>query len=522
MAAANLIPFANEAPLNGADPDVRRRFAEALSRAEARFPEALPLVVAGERVTTAHSGRSLNPCAPEQVVATFAQAGEAEVQRALAAADAAFAAWRWVSWKERAAVLLRAAEILRRRRLEIDALLCLEAGKTFAEAEAEFAEAVDFCEFYAREALRWGGPQPLTPLRGEYNELHYLPLGPGVVIPPWNFPLAILGGMTVAAVVCGNSVVLKPSSDTVRIGWAFFEALEEAGVPPGVVNFVPGPGAVAGEAAARHAATRFVSFTGSKAVGLRLVEVAAQTVPGQRAIKRVVAEMGGKDFIVVDDSADLEAASAAIVASAFGYQGQKCSACSRAIVHARVYDEVVERVAAGARALKVGPARDSDTAVAAVINEGAMRSILGYVEVGRGEGRVVAGGKRAAGAGPGYFVEPTVVADLAPRARLACEEVFGPVLAMLKADSFERAVELANDTEYGLTGSFFARDRAHIARAKRLLHCGNLYVNRKCTGALVGVHPFGGFDMSGTDSKAGGRDYLGLFTQAKLVSEKLG
>jgi len=519
---ANVVPFVNEPVLNAADPDVRRRFAEALARAEGRFGEAIPLVVGGERVTTAKQGRSLNPCAPEQVVCTFSQAGEADVQRAVAAAERAFATWRWVAWEERAAVLLRAAEILRRRRYDFDALLTLEAGKTFAEAEAEMAEAIDFCDFYAREALRWGGPQPLTPLRGEMNELHYIPLGPGVVIPPWNFPLAILGGMAAAAIVAGNTVVLKPSSDTVRIGWAFFEALEEAGVPPGVVSFVPGPGAVAGEAAARAAAVRFISFTGSKAVGLRLAQVAAEVQPGQRGVKRVILEMGGKDFIVVDESADLDAAAAAVVASAFGFQGQKCSACSRAIVHARVYDEVLERVTAGTKALRIGPAKDLEVNVAAVINESAMKSILGYVEVGRGEGRVAAGGARAAAAGSGWFVEPTVIEGVDPRARIACEEIFGPVLAVLRADTFERSLEMANDTEYGLTGSFFGRDRARVETAKKALHAGNLYVNRKCTGALVGVHPFGGFDMSGTDSKAGGRDYLGLFTQAKLVSEKLG
>ncbi|MGH9399178.1 MAG: aldehyde dehydrogenase family protein, partial [Thermoanaerobaculia bacterium] len=371
----------------------------------------------------------------------------------------------------------------------------------------------------AREMERLAQPQPLTPYPGEKNELEFIALGVCVVIPPWNFPLAILTGMTTAALVAGTTVVLKPSSDAAGIATMFVEACVEAGTPAGVLNFLTGGGRTVGNALVEHPKTRLVAFTGSREVGVGISEKAGRVVPGQIWIKRAVLEMGGKDFILVDETADLEDAAAGIVAAAFGFQGQKCSACSRLIVHEKVHDALLERVVAKTKALNVGDVRDPKNTVGAVINAGAQKKVLDYVAVGRQEGKVVAGGE--AGPAQGYFVLPTVVDGIRPAHRLAREEIFGPVLAVLTVRSFEEGIAVANDTEYGLTGSLYSRDRERLARGKRELHCGNLYLNRKCTGALVGVHPFGGFNMSGTDSKAGGREYLYLFTQAKAISEKL-
>jgi 1-pyrroline-5-carboxylate dehydrogenase len=398
-------------------------------------------------------------------------------------------------------------------------MMVLEESKSWPEADGDTAEAIDFCEFYAREMERLSEPQPITPYPGERNELEHISLGVCVVIPPWNFPLAILCGMTTAALVAGNTVVLKPSSDAAGIATMFVEACEEAGVPDGVLNFVTGGGATVGNALVEFPKTRLIAFTGSRDVGVQISEKAGRVVPGQIWIKRAILEMGGKDFIFVDETADIEDAANGIVAAAFGFQGQKCSACSRLIVHREVHGELLEKIVAKTKALSVGDVRDPKNAIGAVINAGAQKKILEYVAIGRKEGRVVAGGK--AGPKQGYFVLPTIVDGVKPGARLAREEIFGPVLAVLKVKSFEEGIAVANDSEYGLTGSLYSRDRERLARGKRELFVGNLYLNRKCTGALVGVHPFGGFNMSGTDSKAGGREYLYLFTQQKAIAEKL-
>lgn len=430
-----------------------------------------------------------------------------------------FETWKHVDPKARARILFRAAAILRRKKHEFSAWLVYEAGKSWPEADADTAEAIDFMEFYGRQMIRLSQEQPLTRLPGEDNELTYIPLGVGVVIPPWNFPLAIMCGMTTAALVAGNTVVLKPASNTAVIAAQFLEILREAGLPDGVVNYVPGPGGEVGEYLVKHPLTRFISFTGSREVGLRINELAAQTAPGQKWIKRVVAEMGGKDSIVVDKEADLDLAANAIVQSAFGFSGQKCSACSRAIVHEEVYDEVLELVVEKTKKLKVAEAKTFGIDLGPVIDQNAYDKILNYIEIGKKEGRLLTGGGKAEG--DGYFIQPTIFADVAPDAKIAQEEIFGPVLAFIKAKDFDEALNIANNTEYGLTGSVISRNRANLEKARRDFHVGNLYFNRKCTGALVGVHPFGGFNMSGTDSKAGGEDYLLLFTQAKLVSELL-
>ncbi len=408
---------------------------------------------------------------------------------------------------------------MRRRKFEFSAWMVEEAGKSWAEADADTAEAVDFLEYYGRQMLHYAQGMAVTPLPGEYNECFYIPLGVGVVIAPWNFPLAILAGMTMAAVAAGNTVVMKPASTTPVIAAKFMELLDEIGLPPGVVNYLPGSGASLGDYLVAHPGVRFVNFTGSREVGVRINKLAAEVAPGQKWLKRVVAEMGGKDAIIVDNEADVEAAASGIVASAFGFGGQKCSACSRAIVVKEVYDELVAKVAVKTRALRVGPASDSGVSLGPVIDAGAQKKILDYIAIGKKEGRLVAGGE--AGDSAGYFVQPTVFADVPPQARIAQEEIFGPVLVIIKAENFAEAIAIANDTDYGLTGAVYSANRDKLAKARREFHVGNLYLNRKCTGALVGVHPFGGFNMSGTDSKAGGADYLLLFLQAKAVSEKL-
>jgi 1-pyrroline-5-carboxylate dehydrogenase len=400
--------------------------------------------------------------------------------------------------------------------------MILEIGKSWAEADADVAEAIDFCEYYGREMLRLAEPAPLTksPL-GENNKLSYIPLGVGLIIPPWNFPLAILVGMTTAAVVSGNSVIVKPSSETPAIAFQFAKVLEEVGLPKGVFNFLPGPGAQVGDYLVSHPKTRFIAFTGSKEVGLRVNEMAAKHQPGQIWIKRVVAEMGGKDSIVVDKDADLDAAADGIVAAAFGFQGQKCSACSRAIVVKDVYDEVLNKVVERTKKLTVGTPEERQNAFGPVSSKSAYESILKYIEIGKKEGRLMTGGNPHKNPDNGFYIEPTIIADIDPKARISQEEIFGPVLAFIKAENWENALEIANNTEFGLTGAAYTKSRQKLDQAAEEFHCGNLYLNRKCTGALVGVHPFGGFNMSGTDSKAGGPDYLFLFTQAKCVSEKI-
>ncbi|MGH9818842.1 MAG: aldehyde dehydrogenase family protein, partial [Pyrinomonadaceae bacterium] len=366
---------------------------------------------------------------------------------------------------------------------------------------------------------RWSEEQPVTKVPGENNSLEFIPLGVGAVIPPWNFPLAIMAGMTMAAVVTGNTVVLKPSSDSPTIAAKFIEIIEEIGLPPGVVNFLTGSVAT-GEAMVTHSKTRFISFTGSKQVGLHINEQAAKTREGQIWIKRVVAEMGGKDAIVVADDADLDSAAAGVVQAAFGFQGQKCSACSRLIVDEKVHDELMAKVVDLTKDLKVGQPTEGDTNVAAVINKRSYDKTLEYVKIGVDEGgKVLTGGTGSDN--EGYFIEPTIIDDVKPGATLEQEEVFAPVLAVIKARDFDHALEIANDTEFGLTGALYSRSQERLDRARREFFVGNLYLNRKCTGALVGVHPFGGFNMSGTDSKAGGREYLLQFMQGKSITQKI-
>ncbi len=479
-----------------------------------------PLIIDGERSHTAEKIESRNPARPAQIIGIHQNPGVEHAEAAVSAALKAFERWKHVSVVIRTSLLLRASEIIRDRKFEFCAWLTYEVGKNWAEADADVAETIDFLEFYAREALRLAGATTPIQLPGEKNELLYIPLGVCAVIPPWNFPFAIMAGMTAAAIVTGNTVVLKPSVDSPTIAAKFLEILEEAGMPPGVVNLCPGIGPTFGNALVEHPKTRFIAFTGSRAVGLEINENAAKARPQQMWIKRTVLEMGGKDATIVTSDCDLDAAVEGVVAAAFGFSGQKCSACSRAIVDEEVYDIFIERVRERTALLTVGdPA--TNTNVGPVINGSALRKVLKYIEIGKSEGRLIAGGEAVETPDGGYYVAPTILADIAPNARIAQEEIFGPVLAIIKAEGFEDALAIANNTEYGLTGAIYSYDRVKLERARKDFHVGNLYLNRKCTGAMVGAHPFGGFNMSGTDSKAGGPDYLYLFTQAKSVAEKL-
>jgi 1-pyrroline-5-carboxylate dehydrogenase len=492
----------------------------ALSRVKEQLGQTYPLIIGGEAISTDDTSTSINPGRPEEVIGRFAKATVAHADQAIETAAQAFESWRFVPAAERAGYLFKAAAIMRRRKFELSAWLIHEVSKSWAEADADVAEAIDFCEYYARQMLKLGAPQDVVDVPYENNELHYIPLGVGVVIPPWNFPLAIMVGMSTAAIVAGNTVVLKPASTSPTIAAQFVKIMnEDCALPPGVLNFVPGPGGTMGDALVDHPKTRFIAFTGSKEVGLRIYERASVRQRGQNWLKRTIMEMGGKDAIVVDETADLDLAAESIAFSAFGFQGQKCSACSRAIVVESVYEQVLQKVIERVRTFTVGDPGEQGTYMGAVIDKNAFTKIKEYIEIAKQEGRVVLGGETGDGS-EGYFIPPTIVADVPETGRLACEEIFGPVLAFIKARDFDHAEEIFNSTEYGLTGGLISRSRERLERARRTFHVGNLYLNRKITGALVGVQPFGGFNMSGTDSKAGGPDYLLLFTQAKTITER--
>jgi 1-pyrroline-5-carboxylate dehydrogenase len=510
-------PFKNAPLIDFTKPENRQAQAAALEQVKGELGRTYPLLIGGKKFMNEATFASVNPSQPEQVIGYFARATVEQVEEAVQAATSAFESWKRVPARERAGYVFAAADLLSQQRFYYNAWMIYEVGKSWVEADADTAEAIDFLEFYAREMLRLAEEQPLVRIEGEDNELVYIPLGVGAVIPPWNFPGAIMIGMTSAAIVTGNTVVLKPASTSPMIAWQFMRFLEEVGLPGGVVNFLTGSGSTIGDTLIEHPQVRFIAFTGSRDVGLRINQLAAKPHKGQRWIKRTILEMGGKDAVVVDETADLDAAATGIVASAFGFQGQKCSAGSRAIIVDAVYDQVMQKVVEKTKQLTVGDVTQPETYMGPVVDENAMKKISEYIEVGKGEGQLVAGGGHH---GPGYFIEPTVFADVDPHARIAQEEIFGPVLAVIKAKDFDDALHIANDTEYGLTGSLYSLDPQRIERAKQEYHVGNLYFNRKSTGALVGVHPFGGFNMSGTDSKAGGRDYLLLFTQAKAISAK--
>ncbi len=511
--------FTNEPFIDFSNPGNRKKMEDSLKTVKAEFGHEYPMWIGGKKVITSGKKKSTNPSHPSEVIGIFQDASKEQAVEAIEAANTYFDTWKKVPTEQRAMYLFKTAAIVRERKFDLAALVCYEVGKSWIEADADIAETIDFCEFYGREMLRLAEPQKLTPMRGERNYMVYIPLGVGAIIPPWNFPCAIMAGLVVASLVTGNTVVLKPAADSPTIAAKFVDILHEAGVPKEAVQFLTGSGAVIGDTIVQHPKTRYIGFTGSKEVGLRIAEYAGKTSPGQKWIKRTILEMGGKDGMIVDEEADVDAAAEGTAQAAFGYQGQKCSACSRVIVSEKVYDSFLAKLLEHTKKIKVGPSDDPNNYMGPVISESAMKGILNYIEIGKQEGRLVSGGGRAQG--DGYFIEPTIIADVDPKARLAQEEVFGPVLAVIKARNFDHAMEIANNTEFGLTGAVYSRNKEKIRRAEQEFHVGNLYLNRKCTGAMVGAHPFGGFNMSGTDSKTGSKDYLLLFLQGKAVAEKI-
>lgn len=518
-----LPPFQNEPLTDFSSSTERQAFCEALKLVKSRFGRTYPLVIGGERITVDHTFPSVNPARPDEIIGHFSLADAALADKAVDVAFEAYKTWQYTPAEERANYLVKAAAEMRARKHEFSAAMVFEVGKSWAEADADTAEAIDFLEYYARQILRIAdSSHMLHENPGEDLALYYIPLGVGIVIPPWNFPNAIVTGMTSAAIVGGNTVILKPAEPSPLIAWMISELFWNAGLPDGVLNFLTGPGRIAGQRMVDNPKTRFIAFTGSREVGMRIFESASKVHAGQIWLKRTVLEMGGKDAVVVDETADLEAAAQGIVASAFGYQGQKCSAGSRAIIVDSVYETVKDRVVELTKQIRIGATdQGAEVYFGPVVNKASYEKILEYIDIGKGEGQLLAGGSAIETPEHGYFIEPTVFGDVDGGARIAQEEIFGPVLALIRARDFDHALEIANSTEYGLTGAVYSASRERLERARREFYVGNLYFNRKCTGAMVGVHPFGGFNMSGTDSKAGGPDYLLLFTQAKSVAEKI-
>ncbi len=512
-------PFENQVYYDFTNKANATRQRKVIEQVRLQLGKEYPNIIGGEEVKTQKKTKSYNPGNTSELIGVFQKGGQKEAEAAIQAAAKAFETWKYTSAKERADYLFKAAKIVKKRRMEINAWMVLEVGKNYLEADADTCEAIDFLEFYAREALRYGQNQPLTPYAGEKNEYFYIPLGVGLCIPPWNFPFAIMVGITSAAIVSGNTVVMKPSSESPMMAWLFADILREAGLPSGVLNFFVASGAEAGDYMVEHPLTRFISFTGSMEVGLRINELAAKKSEGQIWIKRVIAEMGGKDTIVVDSEADIDSAVQGTLASAFGFQGQKCSACSRVVVDKAVYKEFVSKLKDEAEKIEIGDPTDNFR-MGPVVSASSEAKVLEYIEIGKKEGKLLHGGKKIQGLN-GYYIEPTIFHEVAPNARLSQDEIFGPVLAVIKSKDYDDALKIANNTIYGLTGAVYSKNKQKLERAKREFHVGNLYLNRKCTGALVDVHPFGGFNMSGTDSKAGSRDYLMLFQQGKSVAEKV-
>ncbi len=512
-------PFKNEPFTDFTSKKNAVAFREALEKVHGELNKEYPLIIGGEKIFTEDKISSLNPSNTSETVGRVSKASPEMANRAIETANLKFEEWKTVPAKKRADYLFKAAKLMRKRKHEFSAWMVYEVGKNWAEADGDVAEAIDFMEFYAREMLRYDEGRKLIKIKGEENTQYYIPLGVGVVIPPWNFPLAILVGMTTAAFVTGNTVVLKPSSDSPVIASKFMELLSDIGLPDGVVNFLPGSGTLIGDLIVSHPLTRFISFTGSREVGLHINELAARSQPGQKWIKRVTAEMGGKDAILLDDELkSMDEAAAGVISAAFGYQGQKCSACSRVIVPEKIYEQFVDILVDKAANIKVGAA-DTNPGMAAVINKRSEESILNYIKKAVDEGgRIAFGGSKADNSG--YFIQPTIIANVKSSDTIAQEEVFGPVLAVIKSKDFDDGLQIANGTEYGLTGAAYSKNKKKLQKAADEFFVGNLYLNRKCTGALVGVHPFGGFNMSGTCSKAGGFDYLLLFMQTKIVAEK--
>jgi RHH-type proline utilization regulon transcriptional repressor/proline dehydrogenase/delta 1-pyrroline-5-carboxylate dehydrogenase len=497
--------------------DSQDKMQSALRQARKRFGEKHPLYIGGEKIWTDNLTPSVNPAEPTEIVGYGTEAGIDEAERAVKAARAAFEKWRWTSFEERAQLLERAADILERRRYELSAVEVFEVGKPWSEADADIREAIDFCNFYAQQMRRLGRPKLTQQVPGEESYHHYWPRGVAFVIAPWNFPIAILCGMASAGVVTGNAVIMKPSEQSIVCGAMLMQVFEEAGVPPGVLNFLSGHGSVIGAHLVDHKDVDLIAFTGSREVGLKIWESAGITRPGQRELKRVICEMGGKNAMIVDADADLDETIMYSIYSAFGFQGQKCSALSRLILLEENYDRVMGRLVPAAASLRIGNPEQPGIMVGPVIDEPAYRRILENIEIGKKEATLAYQAKEVPP--HGYFIPPTIFTDVKPDMRIAREEIFGPVLSVLKVRDLDEALEVANGTDYALTGGFFSRSPDNIERVKARLEAGNVYINRSCTGAIVGRHPFGGFKMSGSGTKAGGEDYLLHFLVPRVVTE---
>jgi len=513
-----VVPYRHEPFTDFTVEENRKEYQEALDYVKGQLGQEYPLIINGEKVFTEDKTVSENPANRTEIVGYVSKCNQELAEKAMQAADEAFKTWKKWDPAARANILFRASAMIRRRKHEFSAWLTYEAGKPWKEADADTAEAIDFLEYYARQILRLKNGIEINSRDGENNRFNYIPLGVGLAISPWNFAFAIMAGTTVGPMVAGNTMLLKPAKTTPVIAYKFMEVLLEAGLPKGVVNYIPGSSAEMGDYLVDHPRTRFINFTGSKKVGLHIAERAAKVQDGQIWMKRMIAEMGGKDTMIVDNDADLELAAETIVYSAFGFSGQKCSACSRAVIHEDVYDEVLANVVAKTKELSVGPTyKDNSKFMGPVNDQEAFDKVLDYIEIGKKEGKLMVGG--TGDASEGYFIHPTVIADVDPKARIMQEEIFGPVVAFAKAKDFDELIEIANNTEYGLTGAVISNNRDHLEQARQDFHVGNLYFNRGCTAAIVGYHPFGGFNMSGTDSKAGGPDYLLNFLQAKTTSD---
>ncbi len=514
---SSLPRFTNMTMVDFTRADHRSAFPKAIADVRKQLGKTYPLYINGRELTAADTIQTVNPARPSELLGNICQAGIPEVEQAIAAAKAAFPAWRDTPAEERARYLLKAAEIARRRIFELSAWQVLEIGKQWDQAYADVAEAIDFLEYYAREMIRFGKPQRVGNAPGELNHYFYEPKGLAAIIAPWNFPLAISMGMASAAIVTGNPVIFKPSAITGIIGHHLVEIFREAGLPAGVFNFTPGRGSVIGDFLVDHPDISLIAFTGSMEVGLRIVERAAKVHPGQVNVKKIISEMGGKNAVIIDDDADLDEAVPHVLYSAFGFQGQKCSACSRLIVLDSVYDRFMQRLLAMARATSVGPSENPAHYMGAVADDKAMKSIMEFIEIGRREGEVLY--MSPVPEGEGYWVPMTIIGGIRPEHRLAQEEVFGPVLAVMRAKDFDQAIEWANSTRFALTGGIFSRSPEHLAKTRREFRVGNLYINRNNTGALVERQPFGGARMSGVGTKAGGPDYLLHFMDPRVVTE---
>ncbi|MFZ0917543.1 MAG: L-glutamate gamma-semialdehyde dehydrogenase [Candidatus Udaeobacter sp.] len=509
--------YRNSPLMNFAYKDSQEKMQGALREVRKRFGEKYPLVIGGEKVWTDQLTPSVNPSAPDEIVGYGSEAGIPEAERAVKAAREAFGKWSRIPFEERARLLERAADIMERRRYELSAVEVFEVGKPWNEADGDIREAIDFCRFYAQQMRRLGRPKLTQRVPGEDSYHHYWPRGVAFVIAPWNFPIAILCGMASAGVVTGNTVIMKPSEQSIVCGAMVMQVFEEAGVPPGVLNFLSGHGSVIGAHLVDHKDVDMIAFTGSREVGLKIWESAGITRPGQRELKRVICEMGGKNAMIVDSDADVGEGISYSIYSAFGFQGQKCSALSRLILLEDNYDRVMERLIPAAASLRVGNPEEPGIMVGPVIDEAAYRRILDYIEIGKSEATLAYQAKDLPP--QGYFIPPTIFTDVKPNTRIAREEIFGPVLSVLKVRDLDEALEVANGIDYALTGGFFSRSPANIERVKAQLEAGNVYINRSCTGAIVGRHPFGGFKMSGSGTKAGGEDYLLNFLIPRVVTE---